>query len=209
VSGVGLPSGEVLVGGGIGKGWWLVVDEGEESGRILAGPFPDRADVGWAAGEHGLATVDSARPVYGVRRADGVLHRRPSPQDWTWLAHLGGQLDRLADDWDAELAEDDPLVTLVVEVAAALAEAGLSLHDATGADGTIGGACLTPEPALAGIVVTWRQHDRMSVDQSHGAAMDTAVQQVMNGALADVLRVRGFAVEAFGGASGHVVRSFT
>jgi hypothetical protein len=49
----------------------------------------------------------------------------------------------------------------------------------------------------------------MSVDQVHGPATDTAVQQVMNGALADVLRVRGFAVEAFGGASGHVVRSFT
>ena len=82
------------------------------------------------------------------------------------------------------------------------------MHDCTGTDGEIGGACLTPEPALGGIVVTWRQHDRMSVDQVHGPAADSAVQQVMNGALADVLRVRGFAVEAFGGASGHVVRSF-
>jgi hypothetical protein len=208
VNDVGLPSGEVLVGGGIGKGWWLVLDEGEGSGRVLAGPFSDRTEVGWTAGEFGLEDPASALPVYGIRRADGVLHRRPSPQDWAWLAHLGGQLDRLADDWDAELSEDDPLVTLVVEVAAALAEAGLPLHDCTGSDGEVGGACLTPEPALAGIVVTWRQHDRMNVDQVHGPATDSAVAQVMNAALADVLRVRGFEVDAFGGASGHVVRSF-
>jgi hypothetical protein len=56
--------------------------------------------------------------------------------------------------------------------------------------------------------VTWRQHDRMNVDQVHGPATDSAVAQVMNAALADVLRVRGFEVDAFGGASGHVVRSF-
>jgi hypothetical protein len=205
VNGVGLPSGEVLLGGGIGKGWWLVADDTEGPARILAGPFPDRTQAGWVAGERG--EYETARPVYGVRRADGVLHRRPSPQDWAWLAHLGGQLDRLPDDWDADLSDDDPLATLVVEVAAALSEAGLPMHDGTGTDSSVGGACLTPEPALSGIVVTWRQHDRMSVDQMHGAAIDSAVQQVMNTALADVLRVRGFTVDAFGGASGHVVRS--
>ena len=202
---MGLPGGDVLLGGGIGKGWWLVVDDEEGPARIMAGPFPERSEVSWAAGERGEAA--SARPVYGIRRADGVLHRRPSPQDWAWLAHLGGQLDRLPEDWDENLSEDDPLATLVVEVAAALAEAGLPVHDATGTDSAVGGACLVPEPALGGIVVTWRQHDRMSVDQVHGAATDGAVQHVMNGALAEVLRVRGFAVDAFGGASGHVVRS--
>ncbi len=40
----------------------------------------------------------------------------------------------------------------------------------------------------------------------HGAAPDTAVQQVMNRALADVLRLHGFAVDGFGGTGGHVVR---
>ena len=85
--------------------------------------------------------------------------------------------------------------------------AGLPLHDANGVHRELGGACLTPEAALGGLVVTWRQHDRMSVDQVHGAPTDSAVQEVMNNALADVLRVRGFAVDAFGGASGHVVRS--
>jgi hypothetical protein len=142
--------------------------------------------------------------VYGVRRPDGVLNRRPSPQDWEWLAHLAEQLERLPEDWTAELSDDDPLTTLVVEVTAALSEAGLLLHDSTGS--TIGGACLTPEPSLGGIVVTWRQHDRMSVDQVHGAAPDALVQEVLNRMLADVLRLRGFTVDAFGGASAHVVR---
>jgi hypothetical protein len=45
------------------------------------------------------------------------------------------------------------------------------------------------------------------VDQVHGAAVDAVVQQVMNRALADVLALRGFAVDPFGGASGHVVRA--
>jgi hypothetical protein len=46
----------------------------------------------------------------------------------------------------------------------------------------------------------------MTVDQVHGGEADTLVQRVMNTALADVLRLRGFGVEDFGGASGHVVR---
>ena len=74
-----------------------------------------------------------ARPVYGIRRADGGLTRQPSPQDWAWLAHLGEQLERLPDEWDAVLSDEDPLTTLVVEVTAALSEAGLPLHDDAGA----------------------------------------------------------------------------
>jgi hypothetical protein len=208
VSGVGgLSSSEVLLGGVVREGWWLVVDEEDGPGRIVAGPFPDRAEAGWAAGVHEHVAPEEIRPVYGIRREDGVLNCRPSPQDRAWLAHLGEQLDRLPDDWDAGLSDDHPVTTLVVEVAAALSEAGLPLHDSTGAGSDAGGVCLTPEPGLGGVVVTWRQHDRMSVDQVHGAAADAMVQQVMNRALADVLRLRGFAVDAFGGASGHVVRS--
>ena len=104
--------------------------------------------------------------------------------------------------WDADLAEDDPLITLLVEVTAAVLEAGLPLHRATGAGGELGGACLTLEPELGGIVVTWRQHDRMSVDRVHGSGVDAALQSVMNRALADVLLVRGFAVETFPGSTG-------
>jgi hypothetical protein len=207
VSGMGgLSSSEVVLGGVGRTGWWLVLDEEAGPGRMVAGPFPDRADAGWAAATHEHGGPDGVRPVYGIRRADGGLDRRPSPQDRAWLAHLAEQLDRLPDDWDAELSDDDPLVTLVVEVAAALSEAGLPLHDSTGVAGDVGGACLTPVPALGGLVVTWRQHDRMSIDQVHGSAADAMVQQVMNRALAEMLGLRGFAVDPFDGAGGHVVR---
>lgn len=208
VSGMGaLSSSDVLLDGVVRQGWWLVADEDDGPSRIVAGPFLDRAEAGWAAGADEHDGVEGVRPDYGIRRADGTLNRRPSPQDWAWLAHLSEQLERLPDDWDAELADDDPLGTLVVEVTAALAEAGLPLHDATGAGSAVGGACLTPEPALGGVVLTWRQHDRMSIDQAHGVDADALVQQVMNRALADVLVLRGFSVDAFGGASAHIVRS--
>ena len=204
VNGVqGVPSSDVVVGGKVGQGWWLVIDEGTGPGRIVGGPFPDRSDADWAAGTQG---PDGVRPVFGIRRPDGRLGRRPSPQDWTWLAHLGEQLDRLPADRDGALSEEDPLTTLVVEVTGALSEAGLPLHDATGVHRELGGACLTPEPALGGLVVSWRQHDRMSVEQVHGPATDAALQQVMNHALADVLRLRGFEVADLAGGSGHVVR---
>jgi len=201
----GLSSGVVL-DGEICEGWWLVVDDESGRCRAVTGPFPERSDAVFAAGGYDDGDQPAVRPVYGIRRADGSLNRRPSPQDWAWLAHLGGELDRLPDDWDIALGEDDPIVTLVVEVTAALAEAGLPLHDATGPEIALGGACLTPEPAIGGIIVTWRQHDRMSVDLMHGAGPDTAVQQVMNRALADVLRMRCFTVEPFGEAGGSVVR---
>jgi hypothetical protein len=187
------------------QGWWLVVDGVDGPGRVVAGPFADRADASWAAeaAEH----AGEARPVHGVRRPDGGLDRRPSPQEWAWLAHLGDQLERLPEGWAADMDEEDPLVTLVVEVTAALCEAGLPLYDNHGTGRELGGACLTPEPAMGGIVVSWRQHDRMSVDRVHGAAADTVVQQVMNRALADVLLARGFEPEAFGETGGHVVRA--
>jgi hypothetical protein len=202
----GLSSGEVVLDG-TGQGWWLV--DGEEApgaGRIVAGPFPDRAEAAWTAGARKDGSGDAVRPVFGTRRPDGGLHRRPSPQDWAWLTHLGEQLDRLPEDWDAGLSDDDPLATLAVEVTAALSEAGLPLHDSTGAARDAGGVCLIPEAGLGGVVVSWRQHDRMSVEQVHGAAADGMVQQVMNHALAEVLRLRGFVVDAFGGGSAHVIR---
>ncbi|HEX2072245.1 MAG TPA: hypothetical protein VHF92_00555 [Geodermatophilus sp.] len=201
----GMSSGEVVLGGVERPGWWLVVDEEDVPGQIVAGPFSDRAEAGWAAGE-GFG-AEGVRLLYGIRGADGVLSRRPSPQDWAWLAHLGQQLDRLPDGWDAELSDDDPLITLVVEIAAALCEAGLPLHDSTAAGRGVGGVCLTPAPALSGVIVTWRQHDRMSVDRVQGAETDTAVQQVMNRALADLLLLRGFVVDPFGNAAGHLVRA--
>ena len=198
-----LPVSGVAVGGATALGWWLTEVEEDGRGPVVAGPFPTRPEAGWVAAEHAPGTVET---VYGVRRPDGRVKRRPSPQEWAWLAHLGEQLGRLPAEWEDIVDDEDPLTTLVVEVTAALAEAGLPLHDAAGEDGPLGGASLQCEPDLDGIVVTWRQHERMSVDQVHGAAADAAVQQVMNRAVADVLAVRGFAVEEFGGGCGHVVR---
>jgi hypothetical protein len=195
VSGVhGVSSGEVAFGPGTRQGWWLVADDGD--GRVVAGPFADRAEAGWAAGPR-----EDVRPVHGSRREDGSLARRPSPQEWAWLAHLGDQLDRLPGDWDAVVSDDDPLTTLVVEVTAALCEAGLPVHDGS----AVGGVCLSPQPALGGIVVAWRQHDRVSVDQVHGAPAAAAVQQAMNRALAEVLAARGLHGDALAG-GGLVVR---
>ena len=200
-----LPSGGLALGT-VSQGWWLVVDEATGPGRIVDGPFPDRAEARWAASARASDVREDVRTVYGTRRADGGLSRRPSPQDWTWLAHLGDQLDRLVADWDDSLSDEDPLTTLVVEVAGALAEAGLPLHDVGGPGSEIGGACLSPEPGLGGVLVTWRQHDRMTVEQVAGATVDAIGQQVMNAALAELLRLRGFRVSAFGGGSGHLVR---
>jgi hypothetical protein len=179
-------------------GWWLVVDQEHGGDRVVAGPFADRLDASWVAG-----TLDEAAAVYGVGRPDGGLDRRPSPEDRAWFAHLDEQLGRLPEDWDADLPDDDDLGTLVVEVTAALVDAGLSLHDPAGA---LGGVCLTPEVALAGVLVGWRQHDRMCVDRVHGPQVGDAVQRLMNRTLADVLELRGFTVDPFGASGSSVVR---
>ena len=111
----------------------------------MDGPFHDRMEADWAVLADGAAAV--RRAVYGALRLDGGVVRRQSPQELAWLTELGEQLDRLPEDWDEGSADDDDdaLVTLVVEVAAALVEAGLPVHDCAG-DSPAGGVCLTPEP---------------------------------------------------------------
>ena len=180
--------------------WWLVDEGDDQSGeRVVAGPFPDRMEASWA----GLTaeTGNPQRVIYGVPRPDGGLGRRQSPEEQAWLRELGEQLDRLPEDWDGDLsdddADDDAMVTLVVEVAAALVEAGLNVHDCAG-QGTAGGVCLTPEPGRSGVLVSWHQHERMSRDQVRGPATDAAVQHTMNAAVADCLRSMGFELEPFG-----------
>ena len=175
-------------------GWWLA----DAAGRPLAGPFADRVEADWAALAGGLEASGSV--VHAVRRADGTLARRSSPQELAWLTELGAQLDRLGEDWDPLLSDSDALTTLVVEVTAALVEAGLPLHDgsATAPAVPTGGVCLTPDPTASGILVSWRQHDRMSVQQVRGAEADAAVQATMNAAVACVLAELEFEVEQFG-----------
>jgi hypothetical protein len=182
-------------------GWWLVQDGEDGSGpEVVAGPFADRLDADWAA----LASGLQACAAYGALRTDGGLALRPAPEELAWLGDLGEQLDRLDEDWDGLLTDTDPLTTLVVEVAAALVEAGLPLHDCAqripAAGGTAGGVCLTPELARGGVLVGWHSHDRMSLQHVRGAYADAAVQLAMNAAVAEVLMQLGFAVEAFGSA---------
>ncbi|MGY1840919.1 MULTISPECIES: hypothetical protein [unclassified Modestobacter] len=185
--------------GGSAPAWWLVAPDDH---RVVAGPFSDRVDADWA----GLTgAVDaSAQAVHGVRRPDGGVTQRQTPDEQAWLTELGDQLDRLPEHWDAWLDDDDPTVTLVVEVAAALVEAGLPVHDCAGS-GTAGGVCLTPEPACAGVLVSWHQHDRMSRDQVRGAGPVTAVQQTMNAAVAECLERLGFLVAPIGSSGCSVV----
>ena len=190
-------------GAGERTGWWLVDESAEQSGApVVAGPFVDRIDADWAALSGELS--DSVRAVHGVHGADGLVARRQSPQERAWLVELGRQLDRLGEDWDELLSDSDVLTTLLVEVSAALLEAGLTLHD-TAEGSAAGGVCLVPDPGGRGILVTWRQHDRMSVDRVHGAGLETAVQRTMNAAIADVLTEMGFPVTPLGATGCHLV----
>jgi hypothetical protein len=169
-----------------GPGWWLV----DDSALVVAGPFADRVDADWAA----LADDLPAIPVFGTRRADGGVSPKPSPEERAWLRELGEQLDRLPGEWDELLSDTDPLTTLVVEIAAALVEAGLSLYDAEHGDAA-GGVWLVPDDGAHGVVVSWRAHDRMSLRHLRGAAAHATVQQSMNVALAEILENLGFVVE--------------
>ena len=172
--------------------WWLVAESEERPGeQLVSGPFADRIEAEWA----GLTGV--GQPVHGVRRADGRVVRRQLPEERAWLSDLSDQLERLPAEWDHDFADDDELVTLVVEVASALVESGLSLHDCAGEE-TAGGVCLSPEPGRPGIVVSWHQHHRASSEDVRAAAVHGAVQEAMNLALAEVLLQLGFEVEPFG-----------
>jgi hypothetical protein len=190
------PAGRRLLEPGAEPAWWLVDDwGGEPGGRVAAGPFPDRIEADWAAmsGDYGTAE----RAVYGVPRGDGGVVRRQLPEERAWLGELGNQLDRLGEEWDELLTDDEAIGTLVVEVAAALVEAGLPVHDCVGG-GPAGGACLTPESGSGGVLVSWHQHDRVSRDQVRGAESAAAVQQTMNAAIIACLDALGFDVEPFG-----------
>ncbi len=65
--------------------------------------------------------------------------------------------------------------------------------------------CLVPDPAHRGILVSWRQHDRMSVERVRGAAVEASVQRTMNAAIADVLVEMGFPVTPVGTSGSHLV----
>jgi hypothetical protein len=195
------PAGRRLRESAPAPAWWLVDGDGDdEPARVVAGPFAGRFEAEWTALASGLST--STAPVHGRLRADGALLRRPSPDETAWLAELGEHLERLPEDWDELLTDADALTTLVVEVGAALVEAGLPLHDCTprdtDQDRPTGGVCLTPDVGYAAVLVTWRSHDRMSLHQARGEEAGAVVQETMTAAVAAVLVQLGFAVELVG-----------
>jgi hypothetical protein len=96
---------------------------------------------------------------------------------------------------DVLVSDTDPLTTLLVEVTAALVEAGLPLHVAEEAHG---GLHLVPEFGTRGVLVSWRAHDRMSLQHVRGAAPDAAVAELMSTAAAGVLEQLGFVIEPYG-----------
>ena len=206
---VSLSDNEILVDGKTTSGWWLVAEDADALGssRVMAGPFLTQTDARWAAP---LPAGDPAalQTIYGTRRG-GTLTGQTSPTDQAWLDHLNTQLERLATGWDTDLDDTDPLLTHIVEVAAALTDAGLPLHDCAGAT-PLGGVCLTPVPELGGIVIAWSQHERMSIDSARGAHAHAAVQALMSDTIAGLLTALGFPVEPFGEAgTAHLVNHRT
>ncbi|MGY1711671.1 hypothetical protein ACI8AC_19415 [Geodermatophilus sp. SYSU D00758] len=176
--------------------WWLVDQAADlPGGEVVAGPFSDQLDADWVALSRQLA--DSVRADHGVLREDGGLDRRSQPHERVWTQELGKHLVRLGEEWDDLVTDDDALGTLVVDVAAALVEAGLPVHDCAGA-GSEGGVCLTPRADRGGVLVSWHRHERMSVHRARGEALDTALQRTMNAALAEVLVQMGCTVQPHG-----------
>jgi hypothetical protein len=118
---------------------------------------------------------------------------------------LADAAGRLADAYGRALRGDDPLRPLVTDVARALTEAGFTMHHCAQHHPLyrLGGVCLLPVAAghdpdgRGGVVVSWTTHNLLSLDwgrwvEYHGT------QEVMNGALSEVLDGLGFQVVPFG-----------
>jgi hypothetical protein len=103
------------------------------------------------------------------------------------------------------LRSDDPHAPLARDVAAALAEAGLTLHDCAPhhARYRLGGVCVLPIPSShnpdgqGGIAVSWTTHNLLALDWERGREHH-GTQQAMNRALASVLKTLGYQVRPFG-----------
>jgi hypothetical protein len=112
---------------------------------------------------------------------------------------------RLADGLGNSLSADDPCAPLARDVAEALTEAGLTLHNcgAHHPQYRLGGVCVLPIPSghnpdgQGGIAVSWTTHNLLAMDwqrsrERHGT------QEAMNRALAGVLKALGYKVRPFG-----------
>jgi hypothetical protein len=112
---------------------------------------------------------------------------------------------RLADGLGNPLPADDPYAPLASDVAEALTEAGLTLHNCGPhhPQYRLGGVCVLPIPSSynpdgqGGIAVSWTTHNLLAMDWERGhERQDT--QEAMNRALAGVLKALGYQVRPFG-----------
>jgi hypothetical protein len=111
----------------------------------------------------------------------------------------------LADAYGRPLRGDDPLRPLARDIVRALTEAGFTLHHCAQHDPLyrLGGVCLLPVAAghdpdgRGGVVVSWTTHNLLSLDWGRWVAYH-GTQDVMNGALSEVLDGLGFRVVPFG-----------
>jgi hypothetical protein len=118
---------------------------------------------------------------------------------------LADARDRLSDGLGNSLHEDDPHAPLARDVAAALTETGLTLHDCAPHHPRyrFGGVCVLPVPGghnpdgQSGIAMSWTAHNLLALDWGRGREQQGS-QQAMNGALASVLKALGYQVRPFG-----------
>ncbi len=121
-------------------------------------------------------------------------------------AELAEAVSVLADADGYRLPEDHPLAPLARDLARRLTEVGFTLHHCMPHDPLcrLGGVCMLAVAARlsgggndAGVVVSWTTHDLLLLDWARYGTY-RGVQDVMNEALADVLRAFGFEVRPFG-----------
>lgn len=111
----------------------------------------------------------------------------------------------LSDAYGRPLRDDEPLRPLASDLAQALTEAGFTLHHCAPHHPLygLGGVCLLPVTAghdpdgRGGVVVPWTTHNLLSLDWGRWLAHH-GTQDVMNGALSEVLDGLGFQVSPFG-----------
>jgi hypothetical protein len=111
----------------------------------------------------------------------------------------------LADGLGHPLPADDANAPLARDVAAALTEAGFTLHNCAPHHPQywLGGVCVLPIPARhnpdsqSGIAVSWTTHNLLMLDWDRGHEQ-RGTQQAMNSALASVLKALGYRVQPFG-----------
>jgi hypothetical protein len=107
---------------------------------------------------------------------------------------------RLADGLGHPLPADDPFAPLATDVAAALTEAGLTVHTCAPhhPQYRLGGVCVLPIPSShnpdgqGGIAVSWTTHNLLAMDWERGRERQ-GTQDAMNHALAGFRPAAGHA----------------